>query len=43
MQSEMLPAKLVIAGKQKQGMDFRLPRLDKTDWAIYTTEKYHEA
>jgi Protein of unknown function (DUF3302) len=27
---------LVIVGKQKQGMDFRVPCLDKPDWATYT-------
>jgi hypothetical protein len=31
----MLPIKLVVVGKQKQVISFALPRLDKTNWAIY--------
>src|SRR5215813_1241608 len=35
----MLQFKLVIFGREKQGINFRLPRLDKRNWATYTREK----
>jgi len=37
--SQNASTKLVIVGKQKQGMGFALPSLDKANWAIYTLGK----
>jgi hypothetical protein len=40
----MLPTKLVIVGKQKQGMSFTLPGLDKANWEfIHWGKTTHEA